>query len=240
MFSLFRSMKRARLARRPFPREWMEIVEDRLGFYASVPQAERASFLRHLKVFVWEKHWLGARELEVTLEMRVMIAGMAARIARGLELDVYDRLTEIIIYPSHYVHPERDAIIYGEAHTWGTVVLSWDAVRNGLAHPHDGHDTTMHEFAHVLDIASGSFNGTPVLHRSRDYSTWSKALGKYYRALRERPKRGVVREYGAQNEAEFFAVSTEAFFERPKTLRRTAPELYRALRRFYRLDPAAS
>ncbi len=240
MFKFIRDIKRRQLAKRPFPERWEPWVRDDLAWIAAIKDpAERERVRTHLKVFVWEKHWIGAKELEVTERMKVIIAGQAARLSRNLGLDTYDRLSEVVIYPSHYVHPERDAVIYGEAHHWGTVVLSWDAVRNGLVHPRDGRDTTMHEFAHVLDIEDGWFDGTPMLHDGADYHGWSRALGHYYEQLREDPDDGVVREYGATNAAEFFAVVTEAFFERPKTLRREAPELYTELRRFYRVDPAA-
>lgn len=234
MFKFFRDRKRNKLARQPIPSEWEPILSKRLKWLDKLDAAERERALTHLKVFAWEKYWIGARELEVTEEMKVVISGQAARLTRNLDLHSYDRLTEIIIYPSHYVHPERDAIVYGEAHTWGTVVLSWDAVRNGLANPSDGRDTALHEFAHVLDIADGVFDGTPVLHELKHYREWSHILGKHYLELRARPGRGIVRDYGAINEAEFFAVATEYFFERPKTLRRKAPDLYRALSRYYK------
>lgn len=239
MFAWLRARKREKLAQRPFPTEWNAIVEHALGFSQSYPEDEKARFLEHLKVFVWEKTWIGARGLEVTTEMKVIIAGLAARLSHNIDLHIYDRLSEIVIYPKHYVHPTRDAIIYGEAHHWGTVVLSWDAVRHGIANPHDGHDTTMHEFAHVLDVADGWFDGTPELHQGKDYQTWAQVLGRAYGELKRAPQHGIVRAYGATNEAEFFAVSTEAFFERPHHLRTQNPALYAQLSRFYRADPAA-
>jgi Mlc titration factor MtfA (ptsG expression regulator) len=47
----------------------------------------------------------------------------------------------------------------------------------------------------------------------------------------------VLDTYGAENPAEFFAVATEAFFERPRELRENHPELFAALRAFFRQDP---
>jgi hypothetical protein len=52
-------------------------------------------------------------------------------------------------------------------------------------------------------------------------------------------ERDVLRDYGAKNEAEFFAVATEAFFERSRRMREETPDLYRELSRFYGQDPAA-
>ena len=147
-------------------------------------------------------------------------------------------VTEILIYPSHYKHPDGDAVIYGEAHQWGTVVLSWDAVRHGIAIPNDGHDTAVHEFAHVLDVADGTFDGTPELHEADDYPRWAYVLSRHFNQLRRGRGRQLLREYGATNEAEFFAVATEVFFEKPSVLARRAPDLYETLATYYRVDPA--
>lgn len=221
------------------PTAWLQIIEYHHRFAKAYDQQELERFYTHLKVFAWEKHWVGARGLEVTDEMRVVISGLAARLSHNLDLDIYDRLSEVVIYPSHYVHSSRDAIIYGEAHHWGTVVLSWDAVTHGIKDPHDGHDTALHEFAHVIDVADGWFDGTPQLREGKDYQVWANVLGKAYAQLKRAPQRGIVRAYGATNEAEFFAVSTEAFFERPQHLLREDPALYAQLKKFYGADPAA-
>ena len=179
MFKFLRDRKRSRLAKQPFPAQWESIVKERLSWAQSLPQHERERWRTHLKVFAWEKHFVGARELELTDEIIVTISGQASRLTGNLSLDAYDRLSEVVVYPSHYVHPERDAIIYGEANRWGTVVLSWDAVRHGLSDPRDGRDTSLHEFAHALDIGDGVFDGTPNLHCTTHYRSWGRVLGKH-------------------------------------------------------------
>ena len=45
--------------------------------------------------------------------------------------------------------------------------------------------------------------------------------------------------YGLTNEAEFFAVATEAFFEKARNMERKHPELYEQLRIYYKQHPAA-
>jgi hypothetical protein len=241
MFYCIRQWRRKRLTKKPLPDSWREIIDEELDYVEDFGDEEREHFLRHLKVFVWEKHWIGAKDLEVTEEMKVVIGGAAARIARCLPIDVYDRLTEVVVYESDYVHPDTEQRrVYGEAHHWGTVVLSWDAVQRGLVNPVDAHDTAIHEFAHALDIADGRFDGTPVLGHYEDYQTWASVLGEHFSKLQRHRLTDILDEYGATNEAEFFAVATEAFFERPKGLRRKAPELYDTLSDFFRVDPASS
>ena len=79
----------------------------------------------------------------------------------------------------------------------------------------------------------------PYLDRRSDYTAWARALRPEFERLREHPEASVLDGYGARNPAEFFAVATEAFFEKPHELREWHPELYAELSRFYRLDLAA-
>lgn len=240
MFGLLRAWKRRRLARRPFPEPWQRHLDERVAFFGSLDDALRRRFLDFLKVFAWEKHFIGAGGMEITDEVKVVISAAAVRLVLHMDLSMYDRLTEIVVYPSHYTHPEGETVVFGEAHSWGTVVLSWDAVTMGLANPGDGHDTATHEFAHVLDRADGAFDGTPELHAMGHYRPWAKVMSRHYLKLRKgkQPQRKVLRSYGATNEAEFFAVATESFFEKPEQMRKRTPDLYDELKRFYGFDPA--
>jgi MtfA peptidase len=45
--------------------------------------------------------------------------------------------------------------------------------------------------------------------------------------------------YGATNEAEFFAVASEAFFEQPNRTHYHHQELFDLLAKFYQIDPRA-
>jgi Mlc titration factor MtfA (ptsG expression regulator) len=234
---IFRYFRRRKYLKRPFPSEWEPYVSRHLGFAARFSAEENERFRSRLKLFVWEKYWIGAGGLAVSDEMRVVISGVAARMGRNLPLDIYDRLTEIVIYPSHYKHPDKEHIILGEAHTWGTLVLSWDAVKNGLANPRDGHDTAAHELAHVLDISDGAFDGTPPIEDSGAFKAWVRVFSAQFLAFRK-SRKSVMRDYGKTNEAEFFAVATETFFEKPEKLLEKLPELYAELANYYRVDPA--
>lgn len=241
MFGLLRRYRRRKLLARPFPAEWVPLLERYLPFYRHLDDAAKATFHDHVKLFAWEKAFIGAKGLEVTDTHRVVIAGSAARLIQNLDIGVYDRLREIVVYPHDYRHPDGDDVILGEAHHWGVVVLSWPAVLRGLNNPCDGWDTAVHEFAHVLDRGTGSFDGTPELRADAHYRPWATVMQQHFDALRAgaRPEARVLRPYGATNPAEFFAVATEAFFERSKKMRANTPDLYEELSRFYGLDPAA-
>lgn len=224
------------------PVEWQAILDLKVPFVAGLSGEERTRLAELVKVFVWDKHWEGAGGLELSDEIRVVIAATAARLVLHRDLSDFDHLSEIVVYPDSYQHPDRDGAILGEARHWGTVVLSWNAVQRGLANVEDGHDTATHEFAHVLDNADGAFDGTPVLPRLRHYGPWARIMALHYTRLRggRRDLRKVMRAYGATNEAEFFAVATESFFEKPRQMQKRTPELYALLQSFYGGDPAAA
>ena len=227
------------MMKRPLPPEWLGWLEQYVPFFPELEGELRERFLRYLRAFVWDKHFFGAGGLEITDEHRVVVAAAAVRLIMHLDMSYYDDLTEIIVYPHDYHHPESEAVIFGEAQVWGTVVLSWPAVVHGMKNRRDGHDTALHEFAHVLDVADGAFDGTPELHRFGDYRTWGRVMSKEYAKLRHdvRRRKTVMREYGATDEAEFFAVASETFFEKPRQLKEKAPELYEELARFYQVEP---
>ncbi len=240
MLGLFKRWRRKRLAKRPFPKAWLPILAGKLPFYSTYPPAQQEQFRDLLKVFVWEKHFIGAQGMQITDEVRVIIAACAVRLVRFLDLSYYDRLTEIVVYPFVYQHKDMEGAVFGEAHAWGTVVLSWPAVLAGLANPRDGHDTALHEFAHVLDRADGGFDGTPELIASEDYSPWARVMTHHFFHLqkRKKPQRQVLRRYGATNEAEFFAVAVESYFEKPKQMKSKTSELYQVMQDFFGGDPA--
>ncbi len=240
IFKFLRDRRRKGLAELEIPDEWVAILQERLSFVKELPEDELERFLMHTNVFARDKVWVAAGGLEeVTTEMRVVISGCAARLVRNLRLDAYDRLTEVVVYPRSFaLGAEDDREVLGLAHPWGTVVLAWDAVKRGIATPDDGHDTAIHEFAHALDVEDGVYDGTPILESGAHYKDWVRVLGAHFARMQDAPGEGVVHEYGATNEAEFFAVATEEFFEQPHDLRRRAPDLYDQLARFYAVDPA--
>jgi len=104
----------------------------------------------------------------------------------------------------------------------------------------DGHNVVLHEFAHKLDEENDVSDGLPVLGNDSQCKTWAEVLSQEYSLLQERAEQGenvVLDEYGATSPAEFFAVATETFFEKPIELKETHPLLYGELRKFYKVDP---
>ena len=136
---------------------------------------------------------------------------------------------------------EAKQVLLGEAWQGGEVVLSWSDLVAGDENPNDGRNVGLHEFAHQLDMEDGVADGTPPMPLP-SYKHWSEVMSREFHKLQKlykKHKKGFLDYYALTNAAEFFAVATEAFFEKPKLLRRKEPELYEALKEYYRLDPAS-
>lgn len=247
MIGFLRRRRRARLRAAPFPPEWIGILRRNVVAYKRLPAARQEELHGHVHVLLSEKHFEGCGGLELTDEMRVTIAGHAALLMLGREPHYYPRLVSILVYPSWYRAPVRetddDGIVsedeeerFGESWEDGVVVLAWDAARHGSRDLGDGSNLILHEFAHQLDSEDGSADGRPFLDHAHDPVAWAAVLGAEYERLREQPDDSVLDEYGAEDPAEFFAVATEAFFERPDALRNRHPELYEQLRTYYRIE----
>jgi Mlc titration factor MtfA (ptsG expression regulator) len=128
----------------------------------------------------------------------------------------------------------------GQAWQSGVVVLGWDEVRRDTVITTDGENVVLHEFAHMLDAEDGRMDGMPVLDSGTAYRAWAALLTEEFAEHVARTERGestALSPYGATNRAEFFAVATETFFERPLALRAEEPALYALLADFYQLDP---
>lgn len=244
--------RRAKLKAKPFPEAWRRVVERNLPMFRRLSSSDRAELLGHVQVFMAEKHFEGCGGLELTDEIRVTIAAQACLLLLHRETDYYPRLRSILVYPSAYdAYGERvvEGGIWEEAsdarlgHTHqrlGALVLAWDASRQGAAEPADGENLVLHEFAHQLDFEDNLTDGTPALDTRAEYLAWAKVMSEEFEALRIAEgagQRTLIDQYGAKNPAEFFAVITEAFFERPASLKRRHPELYTELARFYRQEP---
>jgi MtfA peptidase len=241
-----------RLRPEPIPERWREILARNVPLANGLSDEERERLLRLVQVFVHDKPFEGCGGLEITDEMRVTIAAHACLLLLHLDGPCYPRVRRILVYPGAFwakrvgrrrgPPPPSEGPESGEAWQDGIVVLSWDDVQRGGANPADGDDVVLHEFAHALDQEDGDAGGTPVLDSPSLVRSWARVLSAHYEQLKRDVEAGratVLDEYGASNPAEFFAVATETFFEKPDQLRTAEPDLYEQLRRFYRQDPAS-
>jgi MtfA peptidase len=250
--TLARLWRRQRISRRPFPAAWRDILRRRVPLARELPAAQQLRLKKHIQVLLAEVPFVGCAGLEVDDEMRVTIAAQAAFLLLGRG-GSFGNLREVLVYPGHFVVPRADAgaggvvheghdVLAGQSWQRGQVIVAWDAVRDGAADPHDGANVVMHEFAHQLDQDTGAANGAPYVGRGALQQAWARVMNQEFAALRARlagVEPSLIGPYAATSPAEFFAVTTELFFERPDALAAERPALYEQLRRCYRLDPAS-
>ena len=245
------NLRRDHIKAQLFPRHWLNIVESNLAIYNTLSHSEQKQLQGYIQVFLKEKQFIGCLGLQITEEIKVTIAAIACLLLFGNRQTYFPNLRSILIYPNayivnetvmsdRYVVEERRVARLGESWTQDQLILSWDQIRQDLLNWQDGHNVVLHEFAHQLDQEDGIAEGVPILPRALDYAVWAKIMSAEYLQLCDRVennKKTVIDSYGATNPAEFFAVATETFFEKPIQLNKKHQALYELLQRYYRLDP---
>ncbi|MEH1841780.1 MAG: M90 family metallopeptidase [Nostoc sp.] len=243
--------RRNRFKHRPLPPLWNAILENNLPIYLCLSPNEIRRLQGHIQVFLEEKQFIGCRGLQVTEEMKLTLAAVACLLLLNEHGQYFPRLRSILVYPNayfvqettsvgKYVIEERRVARLGESWTNDQVVLSWEQVKQDINNWRDGRNVVLHEFAHQLDQEDGKAEGVPILRSNSDYTIWAKVMTEAYQQLCNDVLQGintVMDSYGATNPAEFFAVATETFFEKPHQLLSEYPALYEQLQRYYQLDP---
>ena len=246
-WTLVKSHHRRRRLRELMTTSLPSDVERELGKFwpfSRLTPEEKKRFQGKILFFLEDKYFTGVGGLEVTDEMRIIVAAEACLLITNLEGDVYPGLKNIYLTEDVFIPRENPVNAatglpthvarLGEAWKRGPVVLSWSAIAQGSS-------VIYHEFSHQLDQLDGAFDGTPELGKRGNYDRWARVMGNTFLELRKRVashKGSDIDPYGATNEAEFFAVVTEYFFTKPRILLQRHPEIYGIYKDFFRLDPA--
>jgi len=248
-----RDRRRKKVLSAPFSPEWRKILDLKMPLYRHLPDQDKVELENILKILINEKKFIGIDDLIVTDEMRVLICGHAALLLLHREPHYFPNVETIIIYPSAFVsnvkeyvgggsYMEKPLARVGESSSQSrVVVLAWDNVRSGAANSTDGKNVVLHEFAHQLDSENGPTNGAPTLASRSAYRAWCSVMSAEFEHLSEdlsHHHKTFIDQYGATSPAEFFAVITEAFFEKPRSMRNLHPEMYQLLTDYYQQNPA--
>lgn len=218
--------------------------------YNRLSREDKEKIERSIIEFAFMKSFVGVG-LEVTEEMKVIIGFYACLLLLHVEdAHCYENLKTIIIYPTAVaieniqnnggIFTKEQFIIDGQSSN-DTVVLIWHDAHHEAYHlRHD--NVIVHEFAHEIDFLDGEIDGVPPIEKSK-YHEWTNVLFEDFKKLsdvalknRDWGKYKLLGSYAATNEAEFFAVVSERFFESPHALKRDFPELYNELKSFYNIE----
>jgi Mlc titration factor MtfA (ptsG expression regulator) len=233
-----RDARRHALLDAPFPDTWRRFLAERYEHYERLPDDLRLRFERDVRVFLGEKRITGVG-IDATDDLRLLVAASAVTLSLCWPEYEWDQLTEVLLYPQDF---DRDYSfeqpeLAGQAHPWGTVILSVPALHESFADPWDGFHVGLHEFAHLLGLTRTEFGAVPVGLSPARAPEWLALVDRE----RDRMRRGktVIDTYGEESPEEFLAVAVEAFFETSLALRQRHREVYAILSEYFRQDPAA-
>lgn len=241
----------AAVARRSIPDVLWRRTLKRFPFLPRRGTAEEAALRRLTSLFLDRKEFTGAHGLVVTDDMAVAIAAQACLPVLSLGLEAYAGFVGIVVHPGlarvRREFEDEDGVVHefeetlsGEAVQGGPVMLSWRDVRSAGAKASQAYNVVIHEFAHVLDMADGRPDGSPILPADISVTQWRRTFEAAYEAFQAAVDAGeptTVDPYGAESLDEFFAVASEAFFVAPQGLHAEQPAVYDLLRGYFRQDP---
>lgn len=256
-YPCWQRQQRRRMQDQPFPQRWRTVLRRRVPMVARLPADLQLQLKQHIQVFMAEKAFIGCAGLQVTEEMRLVVAAQACLLLlnRPDAADYFPKVREILMYPGAFVvhrsrtdaagvQQEQRQALAGESWSQGQLILSWQDVLEGAATPDDGLNVVLHEFAHQLDQEQGQARGAPLPVRGDtryNAQRWQQVFEDAYEHLRQQVfmgEQGLLNHYGAQDPAEFFAVTVEVFFEQGAALAAEYPAVYAELQGFFRVDPA--
>jgi len=234
-----------------FREEWSALIRKSVPLVARLPENLRLRLQDRIARFIATIRFQGCGGLQLTEDMILTVAAQACLLVLHRDGKPYPKLKAVYLYPGTFSSVEKRVdefglVTEGEIHrlgeSWetGTVILSWDSVDRGARNIFDAANVTLHEFAHQLDHEDGTTDGAPALPGNAAYRSWARVFQENYDdflLLTEAGKETVLDSYGATHPAEFFAVATETFFEKPAQLFRRRPALYAELMKYYRVDP---
>jgi hypothetical protein len=233
-----RERRREALLAAPFPERWRRFLLEASDHYERLPARERALFEQAVRSFLADTPVTGV-EVEVTDEHRLLVAASAASLSLAWPAFRWTQVTEVLLYPQDF---DRDysfenAELAGQAHGWGTLILSLPALEESFETSDDAYHVGYHEFAHLLDVEATHFDGIPAGMTAARAEEWVALAAREMKRLER--GRSVIDDYGADDPVEFWPVAVEAFFEVPQPLRRHHAEVYAVLAEYFGQDPAA-
>ncbi|QEC79899.1 M90 family metallopeptidase [Mucilaginibacter ginsenosidivorax] len=175
---------------------------------------------------------------------RVMIASSAVIPIFGFKDWEYRNLTNVILYPDtfdgefQFEGGSRNILgMVGSGYMNGQMILSRAALIKGFSKSAGKENTAIHEFVHLLDKSDGATDGVPENLLAHEYVLpWLKMIHQEIHKIEE--GKSDINPYAVTNEAEFFAVVAEYFFQKPTELKHKHPELYEILSTIFMQDRA--
>lgn len=245
LFIIHFQYRKKRKRVKPFPKHWHNLLIKHVRFYKLLNVGQQKVFQRKMMQFLSEVYIEGV-QLELQELDKILIAASAVIPVFGFEDWHYANLSGILLYPDYFNDDlefstkGKSRIIsglVGNGRFEKQMILSKKALYHGFANATDKRNTAIHEFVHLIDKIDDFTDGIPERLLEHQYTIpWLKLIHKEMEAINT--NRSDIRNYGGTNEAEFFAVAAEYFFERPRLLKKKHPELYKMLVECFKQEPS--
>ncbi len=226
----------------PLPAQLKEILATEVPFYQQLPENKKASFEERAKQFLTRVKITGVNTKVEDID-RVLIAASAIIPIFNFPGWQYRNLHEVLLYPDSFDHEfeqqggDRNILgMVGSGAMNHVMILSQFELRQAFTNKTGKDNTAIHEFVHLVDKTDGDIDGVPEALLNKKYvMLWLRLIQKEMELIRD--DRSDINPYGTTNEAEFFAVASEYFFERPALLKEKRPELYALLEKIFSPPP---
>jgi MtfA peptidase len=233
-YAVYADRKR-RLHSYKLPANTSELLSAHVSFYNNLDEQGKVLFEARVKDFLAHTTIRGVGVVVEDLD-RILIAAGAITLIFSFPDWKYNNISEVLLYKDTFNKEfsaeggERNVLgMVGDGALHREMILSQESLRSSFSSATDGHNTVLHEFAHLIDKADGATDGVPeYLLPKPELTPWINLVHKTIEEMR-RKGHSDINLYGATNEAEFFAVVSEYFFERPDKLKEHHPELYSLL-----------
>lgn len=223
------------------PEARKEILLKNVSFYKNLNEEKKLKFETRVHQFLTDIRITGIRT-EINDLDKVLVAASAIIPIFAFDNWEYINLNEVLLYPEtfdeNFQQEGSERFISGMVGTGAMqnmMILSQKELRQGFQINNDGVNTAIHEFAHLIDKTDGYTDGLPENLIPHQYiKPWLKLMHQEISQIRT--GNSDINPYGAKSEAEFFAVVSEYFFEKPGQLKEKHPELYELLEKIFQKD----
>jgi Mlc titration factor MtfA (ptsG expression regulator) len=223
----------------PVPPQLKKILQDEVPFYQQLDSNQQTAFEERAAHFLTQVKITGVRTKVEDLD-RVLIAASAIIPIFNFPDWEYPNLNEVLLYPDSFSHEfdqegeERHILgMVGSGAYSQVMILSQHELRQAFLNETGKNNTAIHEFVHLIDKTDGEIDGVPESLLGRQYTKpWLQLMQKKINEIID--DKSDINPYGATDEAEFFAVASEYFFERPELLKAKHPELYEIMEKIFK------
>ncbi len=242
LFAIFSKRKKKIAARQPISKSYKALLKEHVVFYNDLPEDKQREFENRMQHFLAYTKVTGINTEVEDLD-KVLIAASAIIPIFGFHNWEYMNLNEVLLYPDSFndkFHQEGDERtilgVVGDGPYQNIMILSKRELRDGFMNKTGKNNTAIHEFVHLIDKTDGAVDGVPESLMNKQYvMPWLQLIQQNIQKIMDNDSD--INPYGATNQAEFFAVASEYFFERPDLLQEKHPQLYQLLTKIFRQHP---